>query len=166
MRLGPAALATAAGLLLAGAAGAQTEGDIVGRGAWEYRQACAVCHGPDGRGESAMAGLLKVAPPDLTTLSERNGGAFPFERVLRIIDGRAEVEGHGGEDMPVWGRAFRADAPGYAGPFGADPEIVVAGRIYALAKYLRAIQGGATVAPVEPRRRLRSWPEDSPIWPK
>jgi hypothetical protein len=110
-----------------------------------------------------MRDLLTVPPPDLTTLAERNGGRFPFERVLRIIDGREAVEGHGTADMPIWGRAFRFDAPGAArGPFGADAELVVAGRIYALAKYLRAIQGGRVIVPVEPRPRPRHFPEDIP----
>jgi len=163
------ALAILAGLAVAvlpGAGNAQHD-DLVLRGAWEYREACAVCHGKHGTGDSTMREILKMPPPDLTKLSERNGGIFPFERVLRVIDGRIPVEGHGSADMPVWGRTFRRDLPTGAGSalFGGDPELVVAGRIYALAKYLRAIQGGREIPLVEPERPRRHWPREIPIWP-
>ena len=141
--------------------------DIVLRGAWEYHEACAVCHGGDGKGGGTMGEILKVPPSDLTTLSERNGGTFPFERVFRVIDGRLPVEGHGSADMPVWGRTFRHEALDGGGQtiFGTDPNVIVAGRIYALAKYLRAIQGGETVPLVETARPRRTWPRDIPVWP-
>jgi len=141
--------------------------DIIQRGAWEYYEACAVCHGRDGTGDGAMGEILKVSPSDLTTLSERNGGTFPFERVFRVIDGRAPVEGHGSADMPVWGRTFRREAldDSERGIFGPDPNLTVAGRIYALAQYLRAIQGGKEVPLVEPLRRPRRWPSEIPVWP-
>jgi mono/diheme cytochrome c family protein len=147
---------------------AQTgEDELVRRGAREYREACAVCHGRDGTGEGAMAELLSVPPPDLTRLAERNGGVFPFERVFRIIDGREAVEGHGTRDMPVWGRTFRREEAGAPGArlFGGDPELVAAGRIYALAKFLRAIQGGGEVPTEERERPRRHWPESIPVWP-
>ncbi|MEL6576486.1 MAG: c-type cytochrome [Pseudomonadota bacterium] len=132
------------------------------KGAWEYRNACAVCHGPHGRGDGGMAPLLSVPPTDLTTLSARNAGSFPFDRVFRIIDGRMPVEGHGSSEMPVWGRAFRLEAERGLGPipFGNTPDLIVAGRIHALAVYLRAIQGGAEIEPEEPTRRRRSMPDD------
>ena len=138
--------------------------DVVLSGAWEYSEACAVCHGADGAGNGALAGALKQAPPDLTRLAEQNGGRFPFERVFRIIDGRTPVEGHGGTDMPVWGRTFNQDAAEDSGRplFGPDQQMVVAGRIYALARYLRAIQGGQKVPLIEPKRPRRHWPEDIP----
>ena len=141
--------------------------EVTLRGAWEYHQACAVCHGQDGAGGGAMGAILKVPPPDLTKLSERNGGVFPFERVFRVIDGRLPVEGHGTTDMPVWGRTFRRELPGRGAPgvLRADPDLVVAGRIYALARYLRAIQGGKTVPLVEPTRPQRRFPDDMRVWP-
>jgi hypothetical protein len=54
-----------------------------------------------------MASMLKVRPTDLTRLAARNRGTFPVVVVTRTIDGRVPVAGHGGEDMPVWGEAFR-----------------------------------------------------------
>jgi len=146
---------------------AMAEGDeIVLRGAWEYHEACAVCHGPDGAGDGAMGAILKVPPPDLTRLAERNGGIFPFERVFQVIDGSVPVESHGSSDMPVWGRTFRREARGEAAlGLGTDPNLAAAGRIYALAQYLHAIQGGRKVPLVEPRRPRRGWPSDIPVWP-
>lgn len=142
---------------------AAAESDALARkGAWEYRNACAVCHGPHGRGDGGMAGLLSVPPSDLTTLSAQHGGSFPFERVYRIIDGRVPVTGHGTSEMPVWGRTFRLEAERGLGPLslGNAPDLVVAGRVHALAVYLKAIQGGAKIEPQAPVPRRRSMPED------
>lgn len=150
---------------LPGPAGAQSD-DIVLGGAWDYHEACAACHGPDGNGDGAMASALKVPPPDLTTLAERNGGVFPYDRVFRVIDGRDPVEGHGTGDMPVWGSMFRHEALAGGGPFDPDPNMIVAGRIYALAQYLQAIQGGRKIPLVAPQRRRRGWPSDIPVWPQ
>ncbi len=115
-----------------------------------------------------MGAILKVPPPDLTALAERNGGVFPFDRVFRVIDGRVPVEGHGSSDMPVWGRTFRGEAYGTGEPgfFREDPGLIAAGRIYALAQYLRAIQGGKKVPLVEPSRPRRHFPSDIPVWPE
>jgi mono/diheme cytochrome c family protein len=144
---------------LPGPAAAQSD-DIVLRGAWDYHEACASCHGPDGNGDGAMGAILKIAPPELTTLSQQNGGVFPFERVFRVIDGRDPVEGHGSIDMPVWGSMFRREARDEG-----DPDLITAGRVYALARYLEAIQGGRKIPLVAPQRRLRRWPRDIPVWP-
>lgn len=157
-------------LLAAGALPGQGDAEtdeIVLRGAWEYHEACAVCHGRDGSGDTAMHEILKVPPTDLTRLSERNGGVFPFDRVFRVIDGRAEVKGHGTSAMPVWGSTFRREAKeeGEGRLVAGNPEVVVAGRIYALARYLRAIQGGREIPLVEPSRPRRTWPGDIRVWP-
>jgi hypothetical protein len=57
-----------------------------------------------------MAKLLKVKPANLTTLSAKHHGIFPFWDVYLVIDGRQEVEGHGTREMPLWGRAFKQEA--------------------------------------------------------
>jgi hypothetical protein len=57
--------------------------------------------------------------------------------VIQIIDGRTGVRAHGGP-MPVWGDRFEATAASEAGDYGA--EVMVRGRILALATYLEAIQ--------------------------
>ncbi len=72
-----------------------------------YKAYCAVCHGSDGSGNGPMRSSLKVAPPDLTRIAERNGGAFPMARVDRIIAGDEQLpSGHGTREMPVWGPIF------------------------------------------------------------
>lgn len=79
-------------------------------GAFEYRNFCASCHGPAGKGNGPLAPMMKTAPGDLTLLSQNNGGAFPYERLQKIIDGREEVASHGNRDMPVWGEWFDQQA--------------------------------------------------------
>lgn len=128
MLIGPGALAQ----------DASEQRDAYGQRTFEDR--CAVCHGMEGRGDGSMAGLLTPRPADLTGLSTRNRGVYPFERVYKIIDGRFEgaVQGHGTRDMPIWGDAFKvevleAQIPVYA-------EEVVQGRILGLVYYLQTLQ--------------------------
>lgn len=71
-----------------------------------YQRYCGSCHGPEARGDGPIAADLRVPPTDLTRLAEKNGGKFPFEAVVRAIDGRKETRGHGAPDMPVWGEVF------------------------------------------------------------
>jgi mono/diheme cytochrome c family protein len=72
-----------------------------------YRTYCATCHGEKARGDGPLAESLRFRPPDLTQLASRNDGTFPTTKVIRIVDGRDPVGGHGGPDMPVWGDAFK-----------------------------------------------------------
>ena len=113
--------------------------DKSGVGKIEYESNCAGCHGDNGKG-GPFADYLKVAPPDLSQLSKRNGGVFPFERVYKVIDGRQEVKGHGPRDMPIWGRDYQLKAGGDYVDVGYDPEAYVRGRILALIDYLNRLQ--------------------------
>jgi mono/diheme cytochrome c family protein len=72
-----------------------------------FRTYCSGCHGKSAMGDGPLAKDLKVAPADLTKLSDRNGGKFPFEMVIQTIDHGRRVRGHGTEDMPAWGDAFQ-----------------------------------------------------------
>jgi len=67
---------------------------------------CAVCHGVDGRGDGPAAEAMKRRPPNLTSISKRNGGDFPTFRITRIIDGYEVKAAHGSREMPVWGEFF------------------------------------------------------------
>jgi mono/diheme cytochrome c family protein len=71
-----------------------------------YRAYCASCHGADAQGNGPVAPALNTKVPDLTTISQRNGGVFPAERVRKIIAGNANVVAHGSGDMPIWGPIF------------------------------------------------------------
>lgn len=134
------------GLLLgltgvAAAASAQTARAPADEGRQEYLWHCAVCHGDDGTGNGELRRLLNQPPADLTTLSRRNGGAFPQQLVWEVIDGRsaATLTAHGTREMPVWGQRFRAEA--MAEPATrASPEWTVRNRIVALLDYLARIQ--------------------------
>lgn len=126
-----AGLALAGGLLMAGIASAQGAGEA------EYMQACASCHGAGGTGDGPLAELMTVPVPDLTMISAGNDGVFPMLSVIQVIDGRTGVRGHG-YPMPVWGDRFETEASDMAGPYGA--ELMVRGRVLALATYLESIQ--------------------------
>ncbi|MEO0425931.1 MAG: c-type cytochrome [Pseudomonadota bacterium] len=104
---------------------------------------CAVCHGLDGQGKGPLGNVLSVPVADLTAAAAQNDGMFPFGRLYRVIDGRSPVDGHGPSEMPVWGSIFRAEvqSEGATGGYrGLDAELLVAGRITAILKYLEAIQ--------------------------
>ena len=109
--------------------------DEVGRA--EYLVACSGCHGEEAKGNGPMAGLLAIETPDLTRISAGNGGLFPFDEIMAVIDGRADIRGHGSA-MPVWGDRFGALAR--AADYPVDPEQAARGRILSLAMYLYSIQ--------------------------
>jgi len=71
-----------------------------------YMRYCAACHGKTMKGDGPVASGLKNSPGDLTTLTQRNKGVFPYGRVAGIIDGRETSRVHGTPDMPVWGEIF------------------------------------------------------------
>jgi mono/diheme cytochrome c family protein len=50
-----------------------------------YLEACASCHGADGKGDGPAADTLKHRPPDLTRLAERHAGEFPRQFVLDVV---------------------------------------------------------------------------------
>jgi mono/diheme cytochrome c family protein len=110
----------------------------MGYGEAEFLNSCAVCHGVEGKGDGPLGDELMKRPADLTRISQRNGGTFPYARVFSIIDGRYVVPGHGEREMPVWGRQFLVDDTDLYGPAGG--EIVTNERIHALAGYVESLQ--------------------------
>jgi mono/diheme cytochrome c family protein len=108
-----ARLAAAAVLAHAGvtAVGAETPDKLdpaaAEKGKIAYGRYCTPCHGQTGRGDGSLAGDLRVAVPDLTTLTQRSKGSYPFEKVVNVIDGRTLVRSHGTRDMPAWGEVFK-----------------------------------------------------------
>jgi mono/diheme cytochrome c family protein len=111
----------------------QEEAAKAGRPA--YEQNCAVCHGREGKGDGGAVNLLTVKPADLTQLSKKNNGTFPFWQIYRVIDGREENKAHGTRDMPIWGQEFRMQAGS-----SSMAESQVRGRILELVYYLESIQ--------------------------
>jgi len=110
-------------------------------GKHEYESKCAVCHGLEGRGNGAMAAVLKTRVSNLTYLSKNNNGVFPFQRVYEIIDGTDVLPAHGTREMPIWGQEYRADyiqKAYFDAPF--DAEAYVRAHILALIEYISRLQ--------------------------
>jgi mono/diheme cytochrome c family protein len=69
-----------------------------------YMRYCADCHGTTGHGDGPAAEDMKPPPYDLTrsTLSR--------EQLIRVIDGRRPIKGHGSGSMPAWGAIFASES--------------------------------------------------------
>ena len=88
---------------------------LVTKGRVSYRVYCINCHGAKAKGDGTLAELLTVKPPDLTVLRQDNKGTFPASQVMKSVDGREQVRGHGMKEMPVWGEVFQTtsmESPG------------------------------------------------------
>lgn len=109
--------------------------DVIGE--QEFMIACAGCHGETAKGDGPLADLLKIDTPDLTKLTENNGGEFPYEYALWVIDGRELIRMHGNTDMPVWGERFQSSVSSQR---GETTDMVARGRILSLVYYLQSIQ--------------------------
>ena len=127
-------------MLLAGTAfystTATAEEELIGSD--EFRTSCAVCHGVGGRGDGHMAQYLNIKPTDLTMLTKNNAGKYPFMQIYQMVDGRADVAGHGDRAMPIWGDRYNKEDVERYGGFGAED--VVQARILQLVYYIQAIQ--------------------------
>ena len=97
-----------------------------------FQAYCADCHGRDAKGGGPLVAVLKVAPPDLTTLAKRNQGKFPVEHVSRTIGGPSANAAHGSREMPIWGPVFRNMDKGHKG----SAEV----RIKTLTSYIASLQ--------------------------
>jgi mono/diheme cytochrome c family protein len=136
-RGGLARFVTVAVLWITPVTSSAQENEILARGKLEYQGYCAVCHGENGKGDGIMARYLLIKPADLTQLSKKSGGDFPFWRTYWTIDGRQEVRSHGSRVMPIWGNRFRLEE----GPEGPAAWIDLArGRIWQLVVFLQSIQ--------------------------
>jgi mono/diheme cytochrome c family protein len=71
-------------------------------GALAFAADCASCHGPGGQGDGVLAAGLDPKPANLTTIAARNGGVFPRDQVMSVIDGLARGQ-HRTSAMPEFG---------------------------------------------------------------
>ena len=87
--------------------GSQAQSVDVGK--YEYDTHCAECHGLTGKGDGPYVQLLRSGTvlPNLTELSKKNGGVFPYTRVFGTIAGTVRVRAHGSTDMPIWGQVYQ-----------------------------------------------------------
>jgi mono/diheme cytochrome c family protein len=120
--------------------GAALAADKVDAGKSEYNVSCAVCHGLTGKGDGPYKGALVKAPSDLTLLAKKNGGVYPFDRVLGSIDGRVDPAAHGSREMPVWGQRYAMRAAEYYTDVPYDPEAYIRARVLALTEYIYRMQ--------------------------
>lgn len=128
-------------LSAAGPADSATEDTafLVAKGRVTYRVYCINCHGAKGKGDGTLAELLTVKPTDLTLLTKENKGAFPADQVMKSVDGREQIRGHGMKEMPVWGDVFQTSG---TQPTGSDETAEERARrkIRELVLYLDSIQ--------------------------
>ena len=100
-------------------------------GKWLFRAHCSSCHGQEAKGDGPLAEHLRVPPTDLTQLSRKNRGRYPYDRVMRQVDGRENIASHGSPDMPVWGDVFLKEL---------QDEAKAKARLKRLVEFLRSIQ--------------------------
>ena len=96
-----------------------------------FAEYCAACHGVAGKGDGPAAASLKQRPNDLTQMSHANGGRFPEEKFLSMMNGQTATAAHGSNDMPIWGSAFRNTA---------GNQNLAQDRIHSLMSYLEDLQ--------------------------
>jgi mono/diheme cytochrome c family protein len=104
----------------------------------EYDNNCATCHGLDGKGNGPYADMLKRSPPDLSMMTRRNGGIFPVAQAYDVIEGAGP--GHGGRDMPIWGKDYSVKAAEYYMDVPYDSAGFVRARILSLVEYVNRLQ--------------------------
>ena len=99
-------VATIAAVVAAGAivAGAQREREREDYNSGEhlYLEFCASCHGRTGKGDGAAAATLPRGAADLTQIARRNGGVFPRQDVLALLEGTRPLAAHAIPTMPNW----------------------------------------------------------------
>jgi mono/diheme cytochrome c family protein len=80
--------------------------EFVPSGKVMFKQYCASCHGLNAKGHGPARSALKVPAADLTTLSKRHGGEFPYDYVSNVLRFGPGIAAHGSSDMPTWGSIF------------------------------------------------------------
>jgi mono/diheme cytochrome c family protein len=111
----------------------------ISAGETDYINHCAACHGVSGQGDGTVAEVLAIPALDLTMLAKNNGGKFPRDRAIMVIDGREQMKAHGARDMPVWGDLFKFEE-GVSKEGKGVSDVTIRKRIEALADYIQSIQ--------------------------
>lgn len=99
----------------------------------DYQNYCSRCHGIDGKGGKEE---IDIQGPDLTHLSKKDQGEFPFQEVYEVIDGRKKSAAHERLlAMPLWGVYFQPQ-----GVSEGASEAKVKTRITDLVRYIQTLQ--------------------------
>ena len=101
-----------------------------------YDAQCSQCHGADAKGSGPASLGLGSPPPALHTLKNNNGGVFPRDYVMGVIDGFSRRD-HPTAAMPEFGAGdlgpvVQVEQDGVSTPIPTD--------LIALAAYLESIQ--------------------------
>jgi mono/diheme cytochrome c family protein len=125
--------------------GAQNDTDLtvtpsgkVVSGGDEYRKFCAQCHGLSGKGDGPVASELKTPPGDLTQLSKKNNGTFPYQQVYDTISGKNVIKSHGTREMPAY--SLELALPRHPGGTVRRSEYQVDLEIKRITDYIKSIQ--------------------------
>jgi len=106
------------------------------RGAAFYAKYCTSCHGTSAQGDGPVAASFRVSPPNLTLISERNGGVFPTDDVMAQINGYEGRHQFGG--MPEFQKDLNGPVVDYV---AASGEIIKTPQaLVDVAVYLESIQ--------------------------
>lgn len=126
------------GLILAALMTTPAHAQDTSEGGMLFRNYCATCHGLTGEGDGPMGPALLLQPTDLTALQSENGGDFPLVRVIKRIDGRDPLVGHG-SPMPVFGPFFEGGRD-VALKTNAGQPILTSQPVAEIVAWLRTIQ--------------------------
>lgn len=102
-----------------------------------FMENCAGCHGIDGKGSGPLVSGVGLISADLTQISARNGGTFPRQDIMAIIDG-LNRDPHFSNAMPEFGAGDLGEAVVVEGDDGLGTPTPVG--LIALADYLESIQ--------------------------
>lgn len=103
----------------------------------DFMNHCAPCHGDNGKGNGPELKVLPdIHPTDLTKIKLKNGGVFPTQKVMDMVDGRKVIPSHKRFDMPFWGVNFQQEGK----EFTPESEAKAKARIEALVDYIKSIQ--------------------------
>jgi len=109
----------------------------IAAGKADFIKHCAPCHGENAKGRGPEINMIPgIKPADLTLISSKNGGVFPFQQVEDTIDGRKQIPSHKRFDMPFWGVNFQQEGK----EFTPESEATSKARIDALVAYIETIQ--------------------------
>ena len=100
-----------------------------------YAGNCANCHGLYADGMGPAAASIAQHVPDLRQIAAENGGVFPRDLVVKIIDGRELPAAHADDVMPKWGNEFQVGEG-----FSEQAAGRVEAKIEALTEYIESIQ--------------------------
>jgi len=118
-------------------------------GADTYAYYCASCHGRTGLGDGPVAASVKTPMPDLSTITVRNKGTFPRDRVrAAVVNTERPITAHGTGDMPVWGPIFHALDPN-------DARVAV--RLDNVVTFIETLQNPVTVTPATGRELFATY---------